>query len=104
MFHGPKFNDKNAIDFYPLHGSISDNTRPLIFTSLAIASTFSTSQKLWGDLLRSVEKHPIIFWGYSLNDSGILQTLNSIERLGIVKKDKWIVLHKEMPDEEEYFR
>lgn len=104
VFNGPSFADRSAIEFYPLHGSILNDKRPMVFTSLSVASTFSSSPKLWSDLVRAIEKHPILFWGYSLNDSGILQTLNSINNNGANKKAKWIILHKEMPDEEQYFK
>jgi tetratricopeptide (TPR) repeat protein len=102
--HGPSFSDLDAVEFFPLHGSILNDDRPLIFSSLSIASTFSSSPKLWNDLIRAIEKKPVLFWGYSLSDSGILQTLNSIHLQGLDRKDKWVVLYKEMPDEELYFK
>ena len=101
---GPSFRDRKAINYYPLHGSILNKERPMIFTSLAVASSFSGNPKLWSDLIRSIESIPTIFWGYSLSDPGILETLNSIKTTGYEKNPKWIVLHKENPEEEEYFK
>jgi hypothetical protein len=101
---GPSFRDRKAINYYPLHGCVLNKERPMIFTSLAVASSFSGNPKLWSDLIRSIESIPTIFWGYSLSDPGILETLNSIKTTGYEKNPKWIVLHKENPEEEEYFK
>ncbi|PVD49995.1 hypothetical protein DC498_21990 [Terrimonas sp.] len=101
---GPTFRDRKGINYYPLHGCILNRERPMVFTSLAVASSFSGNPKLWGDLVRSLENYPTVFWGYSLSDPGILETLNSIKTTGYEKSDKWIVLHKENPEEEEYFK
>lgn len=101
---GPSFRDRRAINYYPLHGCVLNKERSMVFTSLAVASSFSKSPKLWGDLFRSLESHPTIFWGYSLNDPGILETLNSIKTTGLDRSDKWLVLHEDSPEEEEYFK
>ncbi|WP_294279819.1 SIR2 family protein [uncultured Chryseobacterium sp.] len=101
---GPSFRDRKAINYYPLHGNVLNKERPMIFTSLAVASSFSGNPRLWSDLIRSIESTPTIFWGYSLSDPGILETLNSIKTAGYEKNSKWIVLHKENPEEEEYFK
>lgn len=101
---GPSFRDRKAINYYPLHGCILNKERPMVFSSLAVASSFSGNPRLWGDLIRSMESYPTIFWGYSLSDSGILETLNSIKTSGYEKSNKWIVLHKENPEEEEYYK
>ncbi len=101
---GPTFRDRKGLNYYPLHGCILNKERPMVFTSLAVASSFSGSPKLWGDLIRSLEEYPTIFWGYSLSDPGILETLNSIKTTGYEKSEKWVVLHKEGPEEEEYFK
>jgi hypothetical protein len=102
--HGPTFSERNAIEYYPLHGCVENKDKPFIFTNLEIASTFKNSSRFWNDLAYSIEKFPTIFWGYSLNDSGVLETLNSINLQTIERKQKWIVLHKENPEEEIYFK
>ena len=101
---GPSFRDKNAINYYPLHGCILNKDRPMVFTSLAVASTFSGNPRLWSDLIKSIESLPTIFWGYSLADPGILETLNTLNQYNSERNQRWIVLHKENPEEEEYFR
>lgn len=101
---GPSFKDRNAINYYPLHGCVLNKEKPMVFTSLAIASSFSGNPRLWSDLIKSIESVPTLFWGYSLADPGILETLNTLSQSGIERNQRWIVLHREKPEEEEYFK
>ncbi|WP_417357163.1 SIR2 family protein [Flavobacterium sp.] len=102
--NGPSFNDKKSIDFYPLHGNISNDEKPMVFSPTAISTSFSSNIRVWEHLKSDLEKYPTLFWGYSLNDSGVLQALDSVKINGHDNSEKWIVLHKENPDEEEYFK
>ncbi|NTV67695.1 MAG: hypothetical protein HGB06_08480 [Chlorobaculum sp.] len=101
---GPSFREKRAFNYYPLHGCILNKERPLVFSSMAIASSYSKSPRLWSDLVRTIEDYPTIFWGYSFNDSGILQTLDAHYSQGYDKGRNWIVMHQENQDDEEYFK
>lgn len=101
---GPSFQDRKAIDYFPLHGCILNKEKPLVFTPLAIASSFSNNSRLWEDLVKSIERCPTVFWGYGLNDTGVLESLNAVNVNGVARAEKWIVMHEENFDEEEYFK
>lgn len=102
--NGPSFKDRNSIDFYPLHGIITNDEKPMVFTPTSIATSFSGNPRVWEHLKANLEKFPTLFWGYSLNDSGVLQALDSVNKSGIDNVEKWIVMHKQNSDEEEYFK
>ncbi|PKA03868.1 SIR2 family protein, partial [Leptospira ellisii] len=102
--NGPKFKEKFATDFIPLHGNILNDDRPIIFDSLQIASTFSNSPETWNYLSQGIVNQPTLFWGYSLNDSGVLQSLEGINKIKKSSELKWIALKDENKDEIEYFK
>lgn len=85
---GPNVDGKNAIDFYPLHGCVENKDQPYIFSTLEIATIFKNANRFWNDLAHSIEKYPTIFWGYSMNDTGILETLDSINEQTVERKQK----------------
>lgn len=74
---GAIFNESKAVKYVPLHGSIYNDERKLIFSSADISSAFSNDRDIWQYLRTAIEEYPTIFWGYSLNDSGVIQTLFS---------------------------
>jgi len=94
---GPVLNDKEAIDFAPLHGSVSDDTTDYVFSPLDLSVAFSSDKDKWHFLTQSFQRNPTIFWGYSLADAGVLQALHPATASGRAHKEKWIVLHN--PDE-----
>ncbi len=78
---GPQFKDRSAVDYAPLHGSVLDDTRPLRFTSIEVASSFSADPTLWQTFRRRLGAGPTLFWGYSLQDGsgrpGVWQQLDN---------------------------
>ena len=91
---GPAFTDRSAIDFFALHGSIVHPGEPLTFSSTDLAAAFSADPDKWHFLTGQMQKFPTLFWGYSLSDGGILQSLNPITTRGRSHHDKWIVLRE----------
>lgn len=100
---GAVFNEAKAIKYVPLHGSIYNNERKLVFSSADISSAFSNDRDMWQYLRMAIEEYPTIFWGYSLNDSGVIQTLFSNPSRESYQKTKWIVLRKKDDSEIKYF-
>lgn len=100
MFNGVSFRDKIAIDYFYLHGSVSDPESHLIFGDLDIANAFSSEPTKWNYLKSVMNKFPTVFWGYALKDAGTLQVfadaLNEKNR-----KNAWIIVHPEFVDEGE---
>jgi hypothetical protein len=91
-FNGASFHDKQAIDYFYMHGSVLDKESSLVFGDLDIASAFSHDPARWNYLSSLMGRFPTLFWGYALKDAGTLQSfaqaLNEHNQ-----KDSWIVLH-----------
>lgn len=100
---GANFNESRAVKYVPLHGSVYNPDRKLIFSSADISSTFSNDRDIWQYLRMAIEEYPTIFWGYSLNDSGVIQTLFSNPAREAFQKSKWIILREKNESEERYF-
>ena len=102
--HGPVLGEKKALNYYPLHGCIQNKEKPMLFTPMAMSSTFSKTPKVWYDLVNDISESPTIFWGYSLSDPGILASLETVKSTHLERKEKWIILFEKNEDEEQYFR
>lgn len=101
---GPSFSDRTAIDYIPLHGSILDQERKLIFTSIDLATTFNSEQSTWMYLRQKISKYPTIFVGYSLADASVIQALYSNENKIKAHNTKWILLYNDDPASVTYFK
>jgi tetratricopeptide (TPR) repeat protein len=101
---GPTRKDKSSINYVPLHGTIENRNSRLLFATNSIAAAFAGDPDLWHMLSHQMQRLPTLFWGYSLADAGVLQTLDSQTAKGRELKDRWIVLRKPEPGAEEYFR
>ncbi len=101
---GPSHNDKSAIDFIPLHGTVAHTEDRLVFADLDIASAFSTDPDKWFFLTSRLQYLPTLFWGYGLNDAGVLQALSPSSMQGRPQKEKWIVLREKDDPAIQFFR
>ncbi len=89
--NGASFQDKQAIDFYYMHGSVLDKGSPLVFGDLDIASAFSRDPARWNYLTSLMSRFPTLFWGYALKDAGTLQVFaNALKEHN--HKESWIIL------------
>ena len=89
---GSKINEPASIDYSALHGCVMYQDRKLIFDVSSLNNAYSNSPRVWDYLSHSIEKSPTIFWGYGLNDSGVIQSLTSSRTLRSAQKAKWILL------------
>ncbi len=101
--HGPAFSERNAIDLIPLHGSVTNPTSDLTFSIFDITSSFSDDPDKWHSLTRGLQQAPTLFWGFSLDDAGVIQALNPATVKGREHKPKWIILRDSDPASIEYF-
>ncbi|MEM5733279.1 SIR2 family protein [Shewanella algae] len=103
--NGVSIQDKSAIDYIYLHGSVSDAESTLIFGDLDIASAFSSDPNRWNFFRSLMNKYPTLFWGYALRDAGTLQAFSdAIEDRN--RKNSWIIVHPEYNTDDEvmYFK
>ena len=101
---GPSHNDKTAVDFIPLHGTVAHEEGRLVFADLDIASAFSSDPDKWHFLTGRLQQLPTIFWGYGLNDAGVLQALNPSSVKNREYKEKWIVIKKKDQSAIQFFQ
>lgn len=104
-FNGAEIKDRSAIDYVHLHGCVLDSDSPMIFGDLDIASALSSDPHRWSYLRSQMNKHPTLFWGYSLKDAGTLETFaDALDDNN--KKKSWIILHPDYTSEDdiEYFK
>lgn len=98
-------NDKLAINYFPVHGCVLNPDKEYIFSNIKIASAYSSQDGSWDSLKLTVSSSPILFWGWSFNDSDIIEAIYS-SRSKMVDDNtrKWIVLYNPEESEIEFYR
>jgi len=96
---GSSHGDRTAIDYVALHGSVRDETRPFTFGSQDLAAVFARDPDRWHLLGSRLQQHASFFWGYSLDDAGVLQTLHPQTRGMRDAKPMWINVMPSSADE-----
>ena len=85
-----------AINFSALHGNIRyPNDREMIFDVSSISNAYSSNPRIWNQLALDFEKRVTLFWGYGLQDTGVIQSLTSSNTRPNFHKEKWIIITKE---------
>ena len=96
--------DGKAINYLPLHGNVDSPEKGYIFTTAEIANSFHDNGRSWQYLMQSVEQHPTLFLGYSVNDASTIEALTSSQSFENAKKDMWILLYKQSDKDIAYYR
>ena len=103
-YNGESYNDSSAVDFSPLHGNVLYDDRKMIFDTASITNAYSTNPKIWNQLSIDFEKRITLFWGYGLNDTGVIQALTSVNTNPSNHKDKWIIVRSADSDVIHYYQ
>ena len=101
---GTVVNDTTAVDYSALHGCVLNEDRKLIFDTSSLNNAYSNFPRIWDYLSQSIERHPTLFWGYSLADSGVIQALTSNRTLKSAQKDMWIILRDQEASTASYYQ
>lgn len=104
FLNGLCFNDSQCIDYIPIHGSIEMPDIKFLFNKQEITGSFRTRSQAWFSLTQAANQIPSVFIGYSLEDVGAIESLFGTKEPSIEQKEKWILLHKEDPGTEAYFK
>lgn len=98
-------NDRLAINYFPVHGCVLNPEKDYIFSNIKIASAYSSQDGSWESLKLTVSSSPILFWGWSFNDSDIIEAIYS-SRGKMVEDNtrKWIVLYNPQEYEIEFYK
>lgn len=98
-------NDSLAINYFPVHGCVVNSEKEYIFSNIKIATAYSSQDGSWESLKLTVSNAPILFWGWSFNDSDIIEAIYSTR--GKLVEDntrKWIVLYNPKEFEIEFYK
>ena len=91
-YDGEIFEDL-AINFSALHGNVRyPDDREMIFDVSSISNAYSSNLRIWNQLALDFEKRITLFWGYSLQDTAVIQSLTSSNTNPNFHKEKWIIV------------
>lgn len=96
--------DDKGINFLSLHGNVDIPNSEYIFDVSSLANIYSDAQRVWSFLSCAIEKYPTLFWGYSFEDSSVIQALTSQRTFSNAQKEKWIILYDPKDDEIEFYQ
>lgn len=91
-YNGESYSDKLAVDFSALHGNVRYPERKMIFDVSSISNAYSSNPKIWNQLALDFERKITLFWGYKIQDTGVIQALTSSNTNPENHKDKWIII------------
>lgn len=104
ILQGATFRDSTAVEYLPLHGSVTYPEPDFTFTPIEIASAFANNPTQFQYLVSCLKRSPTAFFGYSLQDAGTLQSLNSSFTNGPQDMARWIQLRHSDAAAESYFK
>ncbi len=93
----------DGVNYLPLHGYIKYPENGYVFSVEKIASIYNQAPRIWSYLSLAIEKYPTLFIGYSLNDTGVIESIMSQQTFSNAQKAMWIVLYNPTQDEIDYF-
>lgn len=102
-YEGESIKDEFAVDFSALHGNVIYKDRPMIFDVASINNAYAANPRIWNHLSLDFEKRITLFWGYSVNDTAVIQSLTSNLSLQEKHKEKWIIIHPSDKDSSLYY-
>jgi hypothetical protein len=100
---GPVISGGAAIDYIPLHGNVLHSDGKYDFSPLEIASSFDRDRDRWFGFVTRIQQTPTLYWGYRVEDAGVLQSLAKETVAGRSKADAWIVLRSKDAEAIEYY-
>lgn len=96
--------NRDAIHYNPLHGCVRNSDRPYIFSKTRIATAYSQNGS-WGSLQCDARNRSMLFWGWSFNDSDVIEALYSSVADNINEDNhRWIVLKDPDDGEKEFYK
>ncbi len=101
--NGKILDDVSMVNYSALHGCVLFDDRKFIFDVSSLNNAYDNSPRVWESLSQDIETTPTLFWGYSLNDTGVIQSLTSRHTLKNLQKEKWIILREEEQNTSLYY-
>jgi len=76
--YGASTGNPNELIYIPLHGDVTDPNSRLYFGKFELSNVDSDNNDLFSQMQGILSVHPVLFWGYSFNDSGVLKIVKKI--------------------------
>ncbi len=76
--YGATYYNPCELVYIPLHGDVTDVSSRLYFGKFELSDVDMVNRDLFSQMQGILSQHPILFWGYSFNDSGVLKTIKDI--------------------------
>lgn len=89
------------IEYYPLHGNVANQDSKLHFGRFDIAIAEDHNRDLFDSMFVNMSKRPTLFWGYSMNDSGVKHCISRILKESN-KQDVWVQIMPGSPQKALY--
>lgn len=86
-YGAPTYNP-NELVYIPLHGDVINKNDTLYFSKFEMTQVTTKNKDLFDSMYIYLCKKPILFIGYSFNDSGVLQVINELLDKGA--HDIWV--------------
>ncbi|HDR2471497.1 TPA: SIR2 family protein [Enterobacter soli] len=100
---GPSINSSNSIDYIALHGCVRYEDKDFDFSPVEISSSFERDKDKWFGYIDRIQHVPTLYWGYSVSDAGVLQSLAKSTTGGKERAPAWIVLRSDDKEAKEYY-
>jgi len=101
---GPNLADRSAVKYFPLHGSVTHAEADYKFTTEELVTAFGQDPDRFHYLSKELQETPTLFWGYSLEDAGVIEALSDTITQGRGTAPRWIAIRKADVATEEYFK
>ncbi|MBK9195537.1 MAG: SIR2 family protein [Flavobacteriales bacterium] len=101
--NGASVSDHNSVEYVPIHGCVDHSDPQYVFSAGDLSSSYQNRRNTWEYLRMEVTKRPVIFLGFSYQDSAIVQALYSNNPATTAHRNKWILLREPNPAEQAYF-
>ncbi|HCU1240754.1 SIR2 family protein [Morganella morganii] len=100
---GPSINSSNSIDYIALHGCVRYDDKDFDFSPVELSSSFERDKDKWFGYINRIQNIPTLYWGYSVSDAGVLQSLAKSTTGGKERAPAWIVLRNDDVEAREYY-
>lgn len=100
---GPSINSSNSIDYIALHGCVRYDDKDFDFSPVELSSSFERDKDKWFGYINRIQNIPTLYWGYSVSDAGVLQSLAKSTTGGKERAPAWIVLRNDDIEAREYY-
>ncbi len=99
--YGASMNGENELSFIPLHGDVA-NSGKLYFGLFDLVTVDKNNADLFEQMFGQLVKQPILFWGYSFQDKGVLSVVKRLIEQG--NNEIWVQFLPEEQDAIKLFR